>query len=346
MEEISTPVETASVDTSAATEPVTTETSETTATEPTQPTEATAETTTEEGNQEPEQPETTVEEKLYAGKYKSIEDLEKGYKEAEKSFNKVAELEKRIKEFEEKQPKYVTQEGKIDPKIKAQFDYQVDNAEFSEYQKLARSLDAETRTEVERLLDEASSLYSLNRKSEYKRKLAEAKNYFDSEINESIFDKRKTLEAQAQEQIRNYEQKEYNRKANECAQKVKETPELYNLVNKESPDFKPEVLQLLDAVFDAYQDVDIPQIMKVINTVKDLGVKEYLKKQEFEQKKQQASVGQGNNVTANKPTGLPSREELIADPTLYEKTINRMAGNDYTKRSEIERKLDGIIMKG
>lgn len=342
MEEISTPVETASVDTSVASAPET-DTTET-VTEPTQPEETTAETTTETVNQETEPTEPA--EKLYAGKYKSIEDLEKGYKEAEKSFNKVAELEKRIKEFESKQPKYVTDDGKFNPELKVKYDQYIDNQEFLTYSELARQLDTDTRAEVERLLGEAQRLYNPRNKSAYILKLKEAKNYFDSEVIESIAENKRTLEAQAKNEMQSYEQKERNRRVNECAAKVKEAPELYDLVNKESPNFKPEVLSILDAVFDAYGDVDVPQVMNAINTIKALGVKEYQTKQEFEKTKNNASVGQGNNVTTHTTSSLPTRAELIADPSLYQKTINQLSGGSQAKRIEIERKLDDVIMKG
>ena len=339
MEEISTPVETASVDTSVTSAPETTDTTET-VTEPTQPTETTAETTTETDDQAPEQTE-----KLYAGKYKSIEDLEKGYKEAEKSFNRVAELEKQIKAYEEKQPKYVTDDGKFNPEIKAQYEQDIDNREFLTYVEYARGLDAETRNEVERLLGEAKAVYNPKDKSAYKSKLNEAKNYFSAQVIESIAEAKRNLKAQAQDQMRNFEQQERTKRANACAEKIKQEPELFNLVNKESKDFSPEVLGMVEALFDVYGDVDIPQTMKAINSIKELGVKQYLAKQEFEQQKTQANVIQGNNVTTKK-SSMPTRAELVSNPDLYEKTIKSMAGNDDAKRAEITAKLDAIIMKG
>lgn len=336
MEEISTPVETESVDTSVTSAPET-DTVET-VTEPTQPEEPTAETTTEtvEPTTEPQPAE-----KLYAGKYKSIEDLEKGYKEAEKSFNKVAELEKRIKEFESKQPKYVTEDGKFNPELKVKYDQYIDNQEFMTYADLARQLDVETRAEVERLLGEAQRLYNPRNKSAYISKLKEAKNYFDSEVIESIAENKRTLEAQAKSEMQSYEQNERNRRANECAAKVKEAPELYDLVNKESPNFKPEVLSILDAVFDAYGDVDVPQVMNAINTIKALGVKEYQTKQEFEKTKQQANIGQGNNVTT-KPSETITSEEAVKN---YQKYITKFQ-KEGLSFADAMAKVDGIIMKG
>ena len=320
MEEISTPVEPVSVDTSVTSAPETTDTVET-VTEPTQPEETTAETTTETATQEAE----PVQEKLYAGKYKSIEDLEKGYKEAEKSFNRVAELEKQIKAYEEKQPKYVTDDGKFNPEIKAQYEQNIDNREFLTYVEYARGLDAETRNEVERLLGEAKAVYNPKDKSAYKSKLNEAKNYFSAQVIESIAEAKRNLKAQAQDQMRNFEQQERNKRANACAEKIKQEPELFNLVNKESKDFSPEVLGMVEALFEVYGDVDIPQTMKAINSIKELGVKQYLAKQEFEQQKTQANVIQGNNVTTKK-SSMPTRAELVSNPDLSKLLPEKLLG--------------------
>lgn len=92
---VSTPVETSTVDTSTSIEP--TETVDTSNVEPTTE-EVTAETGTENAQVVEE---TTQEPKLYAGKYKSVEELEKGYAESQKAFNKAAELEKKIAAMEQ-----------------------------------------------------------------------------------------------------------------------------------------------------------------------------------------------------------------------------------------------------
>ena len=94
--ELSTPVETSDVDTSASIEPETVETdADTSITEPTNV--ETAETETEAGVTNSE------EERLYAGKYKSVEELEKGYAETQKFVNKANEFEKKYNQLLERQ---------------------------------------------------------------------------------------------------------------------------------------------------------------------------------------------------------------------------------------------------
>lgn len=294
MDDISTPVDNTNVDTSVTSAPETTDTTEN-VTEPTNGTTATAE-----SNKTGEQaPESSQEGKLYAGKYKSIEDLEKGYKEAEKSVTKVAELEKRIKEFEDKQPKYVNPDGKFNPEIKAKYDRIIDTQEFRAYKDLARGLDVDSRTEVEKILDDAERVYNPFDKQTYIRKLTEAKNYFSADIIEKIAASKRDLEGKFSAEIKNYENVEKQKKADVCAAKIKECPELYELINPESEEFSQEVVNILETVFEVYQDVDIDSTLKAINAIKELGVKQYKAKQDLEKAQAQANIGAGRNITTN-----------------------------------------------
>lgn len=92
--EISTPAQDVAEDTSVKVEPENTDTS---ATEPEASPAAGTET------QQEELKEDTQQEKLYAGKYKSVEDLEKGYSEAQKSVRLAAEFEKKYNELLQQQ---------------------------------------------------------------------------------------------------------------------------------------------------------------------------------------------------------------------------------------------------
>lgn len=96
--EISTPVESVE-DTSAIVEPA--DDADTLAAEP-DTTEATAETETED-SEGGEQPPAQAQETLYAGKYKTVEDLVKGYGEAQKLVAKASEYEKKYNDLVEKQ---------------------------------------------------------------------------------------------------------------------------------------------------------------------------------------------------------------------------------------------------
>ena len=104
MSDESTPVvETLNVDTSTQ-EPVEVNTPADTSTDGIEPTEVVKTADTEEKNDNDKQVE-TVEEKLYAGKYKTPEDLEKAYKEAEKAVTQKAEYEKQLQIYKEQEEK-------------------------------------------------------------------------------------------------------------------------------------------------------------------------------------------------------------------------------------------------
>ena len=90
-EEVSTPVETVEEETSLDVEPAEAETS----TEESESIEVPAETETETKEAEPP----AEEQKLFAGKYKSVEELEKGYKELNGSFTKSKEFESKYNEL-------------------------------------------------------------------------------------------------------------------------------------------------------------------------------------------------------------------------------------------------------
>lgn len=338
MEETTTPVEAVVEDTSVAQEPETVETVADTSEQVTEPEQTTTEETAE---VETEAVEQAAEEKLYAGKYKSIEDLEKGYKEAEKSFNKVAELEKKLQEYEQQKPQYVNEAGKINPQIKAQYEMDIDNREFLTYADLARSLDNEARGEVERLLSEAQRVYNPTNKQAYLNKLAEAKNYFNSDIVENIARSKMDLQSKMNSEIASKEQEALQQKANYFTQEIQKEPELYALVNPDSENHSPEIFGIVKSMFDAYQKIDVPMTMKAIEKIKELGVKQYLAKQEFEAKKEQANVKTGDSVSKI-PSDLPSAKDVTNN---YQKYIDKYM-KEGLSFDDAMAKVDGIIMKG
>ena len=98
--EITAPVETADVDTSLETTPV----QETDTVVDEQPVEETAVTETQ---VEAQDPQPTEEPALLAGKYKSVDDLVEGYKNAEKFISKASEYEKKYNDLLAKQQEEV-----------------------------------------------------------------------------------------------------------------------------------------------------------------------------------------------------------------------------------------------
>lgn len=216
--EISTPVET-DVDTSVEVEPETveTETVETdTDTSITEPTEVQPTAETETGTQAPEEP------VLYAGKYKTVEELEKGYAETQKFVNKASEYEKKYNELVERQQKeyekaqaerlHQAQTRGFNSVEQQEIADKVTVAEFEYYTNNLHTLPPE--------LSEAARQNLLQYcQTGYKGHLEEAKRYFPSDFIENV--------ALAKSQMENQLKSEYESKRrfeeNAQAQKLAET---------------------------------------------------------------------------------------------------------------------------
>ncbi len=198
--EISTPAETSDVTTSADT-PEVSETAEVEVTDETQ----TAETETQtEG--EPQQ------EKLYAGKYKSIDELEKGYAELNKSYTQSKQVQAKYNELLRKQEQ---QEARMLQKAQQQgfntvndqrIAQQVAQAELDEFiNGLNYYVEPDNQIQVQQYLNAYRQTGDL-------RYLNEAKRYYPSDILENI--------AVAKLQMQNNLKAQYDRETQERAQKA------------------------------------------------------------------------------------------------------------------------------
>ena len=195
--EISTPVETSDVDTSADVE-TTTETQEEIQVEDT----STAETTGEEVTAETE---TQPEEKLYAGKYKSVEELEKGYGEVQKFVNKAHEFEKKYNELLKAQQEQAqrTQLERLQQAQQRGFDSVeaqeiADKVQVAELEYYAQNLNQVDPNDYETV----RQLLGAYVQTAHKSYLDEAKRYFTSDFVERVVDLKRDL--------RNRLQGEYN----------------------------------------------------------------------------------------------------------------------------------------
>lgn len=200
--EISTPVETSDVTTSTDT-PEVSETAEVEVTDETQ----TAETETQgEGGTAPET------EKLYAGKYKSIDELEKGYAELNKSYTQSKQVQAKYNELLRKQEQ---QEARMLQKAQQQgfntvndqrIAQQVAQAELDEFiNGLNYYVEPDNQIQVQQYLNAYRQTGDL-------RYLNEAKRYYPSDILENI--------AVAKLQMQNNLKAQYAKETQERAQKA------------------------------------------------------------------------------------------------------------------------------
>lgn len=307
-------------------------------TETTQP--ETNQTIEETVTKEPETTETkTTETESQEPKVKEVKNWEQIAKDNQASFTRVsqekAELVKRIEDLESKTPKLV-QEGKINPEFEQKYKFDVDNQEFLAYDNLARQLEPETRQTVENLLNEARRLYNPTNNRAYESKLAEIKDYFRSDLVEQIAIAKQAKLSEMKGKFNQAIQADKQEKANMIAQAIENVPELKELLYQESENYSPEVFGIVKTMFDYTGGVDLDATQKAISKIKDLGVKEYLAKQTAEKEKAQANVPTGETVVQKQSTGIPTRDEMIANPSIYEKAVKKFGAE----------KVDDVIMKG
>ena len=254
-------------------------------------------------------------------------------KDNQASFTRVSqELAELKKQMAQNQPKYVDDKGKITPEYEQQYRFDVDNREYLTYDQLSRQLEPETRAEVERLLQEAKSLYNPNNKHSYNQKMSEIKNYFNADIVERIALDKKQLENKMQSEFDRLTQEHKTQKSREIAEMVEQSEDLKALLYQESENYSPEVFGIVKQMFDLTGGVDLDVINKAVSSIKALGVKEHLAQQKTNAEKQKANVPTGQTVAQNGGESL-TRDFAIKN---YQ---------DAVKKYGME-KVDEIIMKG
>ena len=294
--------------------------------ETTQPAE-TEQTTEEATTQEPETVATTETETEQPTK-----NWEQIAKDNQASFTRVSqELAELKKQMAQNQPKYVDDKGKITPEYEQQYRFDVDNREYLTYDQLSRQLEPDARAEVERLLQEAKSLYNPNNKHAYNQKMSEIKNYFNADIVEQIALDKKQLESQMQSEFDRLTQEHKTQKSKEIAEMVEQSEDLKALLYQESENYSPEVFGIVKQMFDLTGGVDLDVINKAVSSIKALGVKEHLAQQKANAEKQKATVPTGQTVGVN--TQPLTREYAMNN---YQAAVKKY-GMD---------KVDEIIMKG
>lgn len=257
-------------------------------------------------------------------------------KDNQASFTRVSQELAELKKQVAAQKPQLVQEGKINPEFEQQYKFDVDNKEFLAFDGLARQLEPETRAVVENLLNEARRLYNPNNNRAYESKMAQIKDYFRSDIVEQIALEKQNLIGKMKGEFDRALQADRQERANRIAERIEQVPELNELVQENSENYSPEVLGIIKQMFDYTGDIDIDSTTKAISKIKELGVKEYLAKQNAEKAKAQANVPTGDKVVQKQSTGIPTRDELLADPSLYAKAA---------KKYGME-KVDAVIMKG
>ena len=300
-EEVSTPVETVEEETSLDVEPAEAETS----TEEPESIEVPAETETETKVAEPP----VEEQKLYAGKYKSIEELEKGYKELNGSFtkskefeNKYNELLKQQQEQADKMRAYQLQQANqkgFKTVEDAQIADRVQLAEFQYYWTNLNTLNPEYVNEVKPLLEN----YYQTANRAY---LEEAKRYYSSNFIEQVAIATNGLEHNLRTQL----------EQEKAQQKNKAEEDLANTLRTDFAEFLGDLKENTGKAkaLEAFCGADFitsVEDMKAFENIysqiakyeREQAIKEYEAQKTIEETKAKAVIGGGTSTTSIK-TGL------------------------------------------
>ena len=320
---ISTPVETADVDTSSSVEPTETETVET------------VDTSTEEPTSEVETAETeTQEPTLYAGKYKSVEELEKGYKESQKAFNEVAELKKQIEAMNkanadreaqaQAQALKQAQAMGYDSVETQKISQYLDNAEFNEYWNYTTALGQDVAPQVQQYLQQGYQLLQQGYTKDAKALLEEAKRYYPSDFIEQIALAKSQEKSRLQGQYKAREQQLKDERTQKLAESLKgEFGEFLADLNENKA--KADALQAY-CNLDMIQTRDdmvtfMNQYNNIVNYAKEQAIKEYEAQKAIDATKEASQIESTPTATVN--GAMPTYAEFMA-----------MSRDDYNKAVE------------
>lgn len=306
---ISTPTETV-VDTSSTVEPTDVDTS---TAEPTNDVEV-AETETDSA----EVVETTQEQKLYAGKYKSVEELEKGYAESQKAFNQVAELKKQIDAMNKAQAD-AQQKAQMEALKQAQqrgfnsVEAQeiADKVQVAELEYYANNLNQVSAQDYETVRQYLANYYQTG----HKDYLNEAKKYFSSDFVEKVAIEKSNLRAKLQG--------EYNQK--QQALFAEQEQKLAESLRGEFKDFLDSIKdnEIAQQTLKMYCDtghiqskedmqVFINQLTGLQNYYKDIAIKEYEAQKAIEATKEKAVIDAGNGAENVNGDKIPTLAQINA----------------------------------
>lgn len=318
--EISTPVETSDVTTSTET-PEVSETAEVEVTDDTQ----TAETETNELKPE-DYSEKQPEEKLYAGKYKSIEELEKGYQEAQKTLTqnlqikaKYDELLKKQQQQEARQLERAREQGYNtvnDQKIAQQ----VAQAELDEFiNGLNYYVEPDNQIQVQQYLNAYRQTGDL-------RYLNEAKRYYPSDVLENIAVGKLNMQNQLKAQYEKETRERAQQADAELAQELREDFGDFIETVKANESMSKALEMFCNAGFiQSKGDMEVFKgiIDGIASGIREQAIKEYEAQKAIDAEKTKAVIETGN-------AGLDINSDKA--PTLDQ--ISAMSRDEYAKAVE------------
>lgn len=304
---VSTPADTTVTDTSATVEP-TNDVDTSTAEPNTDVNTAETGTETQDGGQ--------AEPTLYAGKYKTVEELEKGYKESQKVFNEKAEIEKKYNDLlQQKETEYQKAEQQrleqarqrgFKTAVDAEIADKVKVAEFEYYANNLNSVPAESFDTVRQYLLEYYS-------SGNEGFLNEAKRYFPSNMIENIALEKSKYEAQLRNEALTKQHQIDDANAQKLADVLRvDYAEFLGDIKENAP--KAEALKMFcnTGLIQSKEDMQVFQNVysNIEKYVKEQAIKEYEANKAIEATKQSSVISQGASGYDVNSGKLPTYEQI------------------------------------
>ena len=239
-------------------------------------------------------------------------DYEKQYKELQAEYTRKSQEFADFKRQHE-QPSIIDDRGNPTSQFEKNFNYQLDNYEFSSYLNLARGLDPEDRQEVEDKLDMANRAYVSGNTQNYRALMNEVKQYFNPEYIEQIRDtinaEKSKKDAYIQQAV--YQQRQDN--AIKIAEQISSDEALNSLVNPDSETYSKPVFDIVHQLFNLTGGLDIKLASEAINAIKQQAITEYKASLAINSQKQQAGVLSGDTQVKE------TKEVSLDDKSFWEK---------------------------
>lgn len=252
---------------------------------------------------------------LYAGKYKTVEELEKGYKESQKVFNEKAEIEKKYNDLlQQKETEYQKAEQQRLEQARQRGFRTAEDAEISdkvqvaEFECYANNLNYINPEHTDTVRQNLLNYYNTGNQAY----LNEAKRYFPSDLIENIALQKSQYEQQLRNQFTEKRKQFDDMNASKLAETLKtDYAEFLSDLDSNVP--KAEALKMFcnTGLINTPEDMKVFQDVysNIVNFAKEQAIKEYEANKAIEATKQGAVID-GKNSTSFDINSKPKSSDI------------------------------------
>lgn len=252
---------------------------------------------------------------LYAGKYKTVEELEKGYKESQKVFNEKAEIEKKYNDLlQQKETEYQKAEQQRLEQARQRGFRTAEDAEISdkvqvaEFECYANNLNYINPEYTDTVRQNLLNYYNTGNQAY----LNEAKRYFPSDLIENIALQKSQYEQQLRNQFAEKRKQFDDMNASKLAETLKtDYADFLSDLDNNAP--KAEALKMFcnTGLINTPEDMKVFQDVysNIVNFAKEQAIKEYEANKVIESTKQGAAID-GENSTSFDINSKPKSSDI------------------------------------